>query len=141
MDCQLCQKELDAYCEGRLPRDMRTQVDAHLKVCKECSESYRLQFLADNVINQEKELLSNQFLVTRVMAQVENFEYQGSKAIPAYIRVIRMAVITASLAAAIFLGVMMGKIYIPAYSEKVIPVELALMDDAAIESLNLLSNE
>ncbi len=141
MDCQLCQKELDAYCEGKLPRDMRVQVDVHLKVCKECSESYRLQILADNVINREKELLSNQFLSTRVMAQIENIENQSSKTIPAYGRVLRMAVISISLAAAIFLGVMMGKIYNPAYREKGIPVELALMDDATIESLNMLSNE
>ena len=36
MNCQLCQKELDAYHGGRLSGDMRTQVEAHLKLCAEC---------------------------------------------------------------------------------------------------------
>ena len=37
MNCQLCQKELDAYREGRLSDDMRTQVEAHLQaLCRMC---------------------------------------------------------------------------------------------------------
>ena len=64
MNCQLCQKESDAYREGRLPGDMKTQVEAHLRICIKCSESYQLQTLADKVINHEKELLSDPFLVT-----------------------------------------------------------------------------
>jgi hypothetical protein len=45
------------------------------------------------------------------------------------------------LAAAIFFGVTIGNIYKPAGSGNTIPVELALIDDAAIESVDILSNE
>ena len=141
MNCQLCQKELDAYREGRLPADTRTQVEAHLGVCKKCAESYKLLTLAERVINKEKELLPNPFLQTRIMAQIENLETSRNRVIPTYIRALRPAVITTSLAAAIFLGVIMGNIYKPSSSAKAIPVELALINDATIESVDILSNE
>jgi anti-sigma factor RsiW len=141
MNCQLCQKESDAYRERKLPRDTRTQVEFHLATCKECAESYRIQTLADRVINHEKELLSNPFLATRIMTRIENLETPGSKTIPAYIRVLRPALITASMAAAILLGVVMGSIYKPVGTGRPVPLELALIDDATIELVNILSNE
>ena len=141
MNCQLCQKELDAYREARLPNDTRTQVEIHLGVCKKCADSYKLQTLAERVIKQEKELLPNPFLKTRIMAQIENLESIPNRAIPTYILVLRPAIIATSLAAAIFFGVMMGIIYKPAGRVKAIPLELALIDDATIESVDILSNE
>lgn len=141
MNCQLCQKESDAYREGRLPVDTRTQVEIHLGICKKCAESYKLQTLAERVINKEKELLPNPFLQTRIMAQIENLETARNKAIPAYMRALRPAVIATSLAAAIFFGVMMGSIYKPTGRGTAIPLELALIDDATIESVDILSNE
>lgn len=141
MNCQLCQKEMDAYHEDRLPRDTRTKVDAHLETCKECAEIFRVQTLADRVINQEKGLLSNPFLSTRIMTRIENLETPEYNTIPILQRVLRPAIITASLAIAIFFGVMMGNIYQPAGSTRAIPIELALIDDAAIESVNILLNE
>jgi len=54
---------------------------------------------------------------------------------------LRSAIIATSLAAAIFFGVIMGNIYKPSSSAKAIPVELALINDATIESVDVLSNE
>ena len=141
MNCQLCQKELDAYCEGRSPADTRTQVETHLGVCKKCAESYKLQTLAERIIKKEKELLPNPFLQTRIMAQIENLETVRNRAIPTYMQVLRSAIMATSLAAAIFFGVMMGSYYKPAGRGTTIPIELALIDDAAIESVDILSNE
>ena len=103
MNCQLCQKELDAYREGRLPEDTRIQVETHLGVCGKCAESYKLQTLAERVIKQEKELLPNPFLQTRIMERIGNLETSTQRTIPAYMRALRPAVIAISLAAAIFL--------------------------------------
>jgi len=141
MNCQLCQKESDAYREGRLPADTRTQVETHLRVCKKCAESYKLQTLAERVINKEKELLPNPFLQTRIMARIENLETPLNRIIPAYMSALRSAIIATSLAAAIFFGVIMGNIYKPSSSAKTIPVELSLINDATIESVDILSNE
>jgi anti-sigma factor RsiW len=141
MNCQLCQKESDAYHEGRLSDDMKTKVEAHLAVCKKCAESYKLQMLAERAINKEKELLPNPFLQTRIMARIENPETSHYRDVPAYMSALRLAVIATSLAAAIFVGVVMGNIYKPSSRVKAIPVELTLINDAAIESVDVLSYE
>jgi anti-sigma factor RsiW len=141
MNCQLCQKFSDAYYKGNLPDDTKTQVEDHLATCNECAESYKILALADRVINEEKELLSNPFLITRIMERIENIETPLIKTIPVYKRIIRPVIITASLAAAIFMGIMIGNIYKPGSNLQVIPLELALIDDASIESVNILSNE
>ncbi|MFZ0282180.1 MAG: zf-HC2 domain-containing protein [Bacteroidales bacterium] len=140
MNCQLCQKDLDAYREGKLPRDMKTQVESHLRTCETCSGIYQLQILADKVMDQEKELQSDQFLATRVMAGIENpedYKYRGA----ALIRLLRPVLYTVSMAAAILSGIMFGNLSRPATNREKIPVELALINDAAIESVNILLNE
>ena len=141
MNCQLCQKESDAYREGRLSADTRIQVETHLGACKKCADSYKLQILAERVINMEKELLPNPFLQTRIMARIENLETSRYRTIPAYIRVLRPAVIVTSLAAAIFFGIIIGNIYKPYNNEKTIPFELTFFNDSAIESVDVFSGE
>ena len=39
-----------------------------------CRRCYKLQILADKVMNQEKELQPDPFLATRVMARIDNLE-------------------------------------------------------------------
>jgi predicted anti-sigma-YlaC factor YlaD len=141
MNCQLCQKELDAYREGRLSGDMRTQVEAHLKLCAECAESYRIESLADSIINQEKAIDPANYLTSRIMARIENPEETGYRIISPLRRILKPALIITSMAAAIFAGVLIGNIYNPSDRDISRPVELALIDDAAIESVNILSNQ
>ena len=140
MNCQLCQKELEAYSGNNLSPDMKTQVEAHLQTCKECSEILRIQSLADSVIEQEKKLTSNPFLATRIIAEIEKLETPVQTISP-LTRVLRPVLLTASLAAAVFFGVIIGSIYQPADTGNRIPLELALIDDARIESVDVLSND
>ena len=114
MNCQLCQKEMDAYRDGKLPRDMMTQVESHLKACETCSGIYGLQLLADKVMDQEKELQSDPFLATRVMAGIDNLEDSGYKPATVFIRVLKPVLVTVSMAAAIFFGIMLGNLSRPA---------------------------
>jgi len=58
---------------------------------------------------------------------------------PVFMKVLRQAIITASLAAAVFAGVLLGGF--TNTSPDRIPAELAMMDDMAIESVSMLSNE
>jgi len=141
MNCQLCQNLSDAYRGGKLPDDMKTQVEAHLRICIKCSESYHMQTLAENVIDHEKKLVSDPFLADRIMAEIENYENTGYRTVPALRRVMKPLVIATSLAAAIILGIIIGKIYRPYNIEKPIPVELAFFNDSALESVDVLSVE
>lgn len=141
MNCQLCQKELDAYHGGRLSDDMRTQVEAHLKLCAECAESFRIELFADSVINKEKVIDPDDNLTSRIMARIENPEETGYRTISLFGRILKPALIMTSMAAAIFAGVLIGNIYTPSDRNMSRPVELALIDDIAIESVDILSNQ
>jgi predicted anti-sigma-YlaC factor YlaD len=141
MNCQLCQKELDAYREGRLSGDMKTQVEDHLKLCAECAESYRIESLADSIINQEKVISPDNYLSAKIMARIENAEETDYRTISQSKRFLRPVLIITSMAAAIFAGVLIGNIYQPTDRNVARPVELALIDDAAIESVDILSNQ
>jgi predicted anti-sigma-YlaC factor YlaD len=141
MNCQLCQKEMDAYREGKLPRDIMTQVESHLETCKTCSGIYRLQVLADKVIDQERNLQSDPFLTTRIMAGIDDPAGFGSQSETVLIRILKPALMTVSMAAAIFFGILLGNLSQPVTDRVKLPVELALIDDAAIETVNILLNE
>jgi len=142
MKCQLCQKELEAYHEGLLPEGTKAQVELHLSNCKECSEILQMLILADKVMSEEKSVQSNPFLSTRIMAGIEALEQaQASvQGIPAYQRLLKPVLISISVAAAIFIGVFAGNIYSPHQTLKAVPVEMAYMNDAALESVSMFSN-
>lgn len=143
MNCQLCQKELDAYREGKLPEGIRIQVETHLESCDACAEMNQLISLADKVMEEEKSLQSNPFLVTRIMAGVEELSpaYESDERVSVYQRVLKSAIVTVSLAAAIFIGVVAGNLYRPSTPVNKIPVEMVYLNDAALESVNLLTND
>lgn len=141
MNCQLCQKESDKYREGKLSDDLRIQVESHLQQCTECAESYRIQSISDSIINQERALTPANDLTARIMGRIGNMEENGNNISKPFIRVLQPALLTTSIAAAIFIGVFIGNIYKPAGIVISRPVELSLIDDAAIESVDMLSNE
>ena len=141
MNCQLCQENLEAYQEGRLPSDMMTQVESHLETCDSCKRIYNIQLLANRVMNSEKETVVNSFLATRVMAGIETLENAGYEKESSNVRILRPALITISLAAAVFFGIVLGNLSRPAGNSNQIPVELALINDVSLESVDILSKE
>ena len=141
MNCQLCQKNLEAYQEGRLPSDMMTQVESHLETCDSCKRIYNIQLLANRVMNSEKGTVVNPFLATRVMTGIETLENAGYEKESFNVRILRPALITISLAAAVFFGIVLGNLSRPAGNSNQIPVELALINDVSLESVDILSNE
>jgi predicted anti-sigma-YlaC factor YlaD len=143
MNCELCKKELDAYLEGKLPEGIRIQVKTHLENCKNCTETYNLMNLADKVMEEEKGIQSNPFLTTRIMANIEELEQkrESFRHIPVYQMKVKPALIALSIAAAVFFGVLTGNIYKPATPTNKVPVELSYINDASLESIEMLGNE
>ena len=143
MNCQLCQKELEAYREGKLPEGTRVEVEAHLHTCNDCTESYQLIVVAEKVMAEEKGIESNPFLSTRIMAGIAELEQKHAnvQSIPGYQKILKPALISISVAAAIFAGIVVGDIYSPIQKSNKIPVEMAYMNDAAIESASMFLNE
>jgi predicted anti-sigma-YlaC factor YlaD len=141
MNCQSCQKESDKYREGKLSDDLRIQVESHLKLCSDCAESFRIQAMADNIINNERAIEPENDLTARIMERIERLEVNDYKITNSFMRVLQPALIITSIAATIFIGVLIGNIYKPAGTVISRPVELSLIDDATIESIDILSNE
>mgnify|MGYP001442430587 CR=1 FL=1 len=140
MNCKLCHENLDAYHEGKLTPDMKTLVEAHLKTCEACSRVYDEWLLAERIIASEKTIEHGPFLATRIMAAVENRdrELNPERGLPG---ILRPVFITLSVAAALFAGVVLGKWSVGIEIQERIPVEFAMADDNALESVYLLSNE
>jgi predicted anti-sigma-YlaC factor YlaD len=141
MNCHVCQEESDNYREGKLSGDLRIHVERHLQQCTECATIYKMESLADSIIVQEKAITPAADLTIRIMAELESLDTSSKKRYLPVMRVLKPALITTLMAAAIFFGVMIGNINKPAATFNSKPVELSLIDDAAMESIDILSNE
>jgi len=141
MNCQSCQNEFDAYRQGKLSRDVMTSVESHLETCNTCTGIYRQQILAERVIKSEKELQPGLFLSTRVMARIDKLDNEHLKSAPSFARVLKPVLLSASMAAAIAIGIVIGNLQYSGSKSEKIPAELALIDDAVIESVDVFANE
>lgn len=144
MNCELYRNELDDYLEGGLTRKMNDQLKSHLESCNDCSEYFKLELFTKRIISDEKKIQSNPFLATRIIYEIEELDKLQSELrrqiVPSYIKVLRPVLVSITLAAAIMAGVMIGNIYSPVTHHVKIPVEMVYINDAALESVNLLSN-
>lgn len=140
MNCSLCKENLEAYREQRLPVSIRTQVENHLQNCSGCKAIYQMEVLAYKVVEEEKETQPNPFLATRVMVGIEALEMPASTRVPVYRKIIKPALISLSLSAAVTLGVLVGSLYQPGSDHEKVPVELSYVNDALLESVDLLSD-
>jgi predicted anti-sigma-YlaC factor YlaD len=141
MNCKLCRKELNAYRQGTLPGDIRSQVESHLQGCRNCAGIYKLLIVAERVMNEEKKLKSDPFLPTRVMARIEEINSPAVWRIPVFTRLAKPVVLVLLLAFVIALGVTIGSMYRFVPERDSLPAEMSLIDDATIESVSFLSND
>jgi anti-sigma factor RsiW len=143
MNCKFCKQKLVEYIEGKLPVDVKVQIEQHLLDCNECAEELKIISIAEKTIDNEKAIESNPFLITRVMAGIEEIELRKieKQSVPAFQKVLQPILITVSLAAALFIGIIAGNLYHTKQTVSDVPTELAYMDDASLESINLLANE
>lgn len=137
MDCSRCTDKIDDYLEGRLGREELISFEQHLGSCEECSAQVRLLKLSEKIIGHEKSLSPGYFLTEKVMARIEKLETEERSPL---IRILRPALATIALAAAIFAGVLIGTIsHVPSGYRA--PVELTLMNDIVMESIDILATD
>ena len=140
MNCLTCRKNLVAYLEDKLPDDMRSITTDHLNTCTACSELYSEIKKAYILIDAEKAIECNPFLVTRVMAAIGNREIALDKK-PALQRILQTALIAVSISIAILGGIEAGSLYSISPKKNAIPDEMVFMNDAALESLSNYTTE
>lgn len=138
MNCTTCQKHLDAYSDGTLSPDLKIQVDAHLAVCKACSEWYARWPMVEQVMNEEKLTFPNPFLATRIMVQLEEIHLNTYVRTHGFAKqqVFRPVTVVFIVSVAISLGVLFGNLYRPLQVHPSHSTELLYLDDAAIEPIS-----
>ena len=143
MNCQQCLQNVDAYIEKRLPENKIAEVKKHLEVCSACSELVFFGEIAEKVITEEKALNVNPYLAVRVMTQINisKLSEKGYKSIGSFTGILRPFLVAASITVAVFLGIIGGNNYQPKSSSNDIPEEMVYINDANLESLDLLINE
>jgi len=141
MNCEFCQKELEAHRLGSLPDNIRIQVETHLQECTKCTEVFKMLELAERVIHAEKELDSNPFLATRIMSRIEDLKKPVIPKTPVFARVAKPALFVILLAVVMGMGVLIGSMYRPVPDRGSLPVEMSMIDDATIESVVIFSND
>ncbi|MDD2358703.1 MAG: hypothetical protein PHX13_12405 [Thiovulaceae bacterium] len=94
------------------------------------------------VIEDEKMMEPNPFLATRIMSSIEQAEADKLRNnLPNRKKMLNPVLVSISLAAAIILGIITGNLYSPVKPSSKVPSDFAYMNDAAIESVTLLTNE
>ena len=143
MNCQQCQQNVDAYLEKRLPENKIAEVKKHLEVCSACSELVLFGEIAEKVITEEKALNVNPYLAVRVMTQINisKLSKKGYKSIGSFTGFLRPVLIAASISVAVFLGIIEGNQYQSTSISNEISDEIAYINDANLESLDVFINE
>lgn len=109
--------------------------------CEACKKNVQLVNFADRIMDEEKEVTANPFLATRIMASIEDLENRSEKKhLPVFQQIMRPVLVSISIAAAAFFGVLSGSMYQPGSAVGKIPVELSYMNDASLESIALFAN-
>lgn len=131
MNCFTCQHYLDAYFEGVLSSEMKSQVEEHLDSCKSCAEVYALWQKAEYVFKEEKSTSFNPFLATRIMSALE----MQSENVAKKQLIFTPVAIAFIVGTAVFLGVLFGNLYQPVKLHPVISEEMLYLNDGAIEPI------
>ena len=140
MNCKLCEKKLEPYDRGELPPEEKAQVEEHLANCPACAESYRLYRISEQVMEEEKSLTGNPYLMTRIMAKIEDEPQPQVVARRDYLKVFRPALITIVLIIAIMAGILEGRLIQSFTAFRQIPAEVLVLNDSAVESVYAFTN-
>ncbi len=141
MNCLTCQQKIEEFQSGTLPDDLKKSIRIHLDECEDCKLAYAALVLTEKVITDEKIIDVNPFLATRVMAEIEQSGMDDAEysVWTVFKRSFQPALGIATIVIALFLGVVIGNNFSSAYSKNTVPEEAIFMNDAAIESIGLLT--
>ena len=106
MDCTEVEELIWFYSEGSLPESSMIQVKEHLQQCSVCSGLHAEIDHALTLLDAEKQVTANPFLITRIIQQMENS--RQNKQIFSLNTAIRSFMVTSlAILAGILLGVNM----------------------------------
>lgn len=140
MNCDSCRKLSGDFLSKSLPAVTLESIANHLSTCSSCSEFYKLENRIDLLVARDLEQEPGPFVKTRIMAAITNVD-KPVHATKRTVLALKPVLITLSMAAAIYAGVLIGSILEKKPSADKLPVEMALIDDSVIESIPNLTND
>ena len=141
MDCLTCQQKMEEFYSGILPGELKKGIRIHLDKCEECKLAYATSALTEKIVAEERKTAVNPFLATRVMAEIEQLgKTEAEYSVWAvFKRSFQPALAIATVVTALFFGIVIGNNFSSNYSKSTVPAEAIFMNDAAIESIGLLT--
>ena len=109
MHCKTIRNQLIHYVEGNLATSARHATSDHLSGCSECNQYFHLLQELFSSIENEKVAAYDPYMLTRVMAAVENKKQSRLKHFLQ--RSLQPIIITLVMALIILAGINLGKIY------------------------------
>lgn len=140
MNCSICKKNLPDYLEGKLSPEFSREVEHHLEHCNNCQELYRALWLVEQIIKDEKGVLPSPNITNKVMDLIHPKNRINERE-SIFQRNLQPLLIAASITLALLGGIKAGNIYSSVKTVKQVPIELVLMDDLSMESVNMITQE
>lgn len=140
MNCTICEKRLTDYLEGKLPSYLSDEMQNHLEHCSQCRALLDALRATDQLIREERGTVPSRDLTNQIMNLIkpkDKTRITDDK----FQRILQPILVAASITIAVLGGIRFGNLYNSAKTGKQVPVELALMDDLAMESVNMLTQE
>jgi anti-sigma factor RsiW len=107
MKCKSIHIKLIRYLDGEIKGDLQHEIEAHLKTCSHCSELLVRLKKALDIIDEEKKIQYDPYMLTRIMARLED---QKEIVIRNRLQVAFQAIaFTVLIAAGIYSGIILGK--------------------------------
>lgn len=72
MDCRQVKDNMFDYAEGKVPADLMNRITEHMHSCADCQGYYKLILTFLNKVDEEKAVLVNPFLYTRIEARLNS---------------------------------------------------------------------
>lgn len=108
-DCQLLHENLFAYAEGELPPNLIQQLDKHINECADCTRIVAEFRSVMDLMDEQKSVALRPFAETRILQAIETWmEKKQNSSTSVIIRVLRPAIISIGVAAALAIGFFIG---------------------------------
>ena len=110
MNCKEVNKNLIFYVEGELQPEKEMELQEHLKDCHDCNILFLNLKETMATIAQEKSILPNPFLYTRLQEKISNLEESRKIFVfkPEFIKILQSVTLSLLLVLGVVFGISMG---------------------------------
>ena len=107
MKCNSIHNQLIGYLDDEIDNDLRSEIEAHLKECSRCSEFLTRLKKAFDMVDEEKQIQPDPYMITRIMARLDDRKSMLPK--HKFRLAFQIVAFIAIIAIGIYSGILIGK--------------------------------